>query len=392
MMYSPNDIYFNEDQMEIKELSRKIAEEKILPVRAEYDREGIFPREILEEIARSDLFRVFIPEQYEGLGGGITELALVTEELSRICGGVAISYAASGLGAIPILLFGNEQQKKKYLPLIASGEKLAAFAITEAEAGSDSSNIKTRAVLDKDHYIVNGSKQFITSGGEADIYVVFVSTNPKKGIRGLTALIVEKGMEGFSFGKEEDKMGIRASVTSELIFDDCKIPQDNILGSAGRGFRIAMETFDRSRPGVAAQALGIAQGAYEAAAEYASTRIQFNQPIISFQGIGFMLADMETSIEAARALTYTAAKYIDSGAKDIGKISAMSKVYASDVAMTVTTDAVQILGGYGYMRDYPVEKMMRDAKITQIYEGTNQIQRSIIMTKTIHEMAAHSKK
>ncbi|KQC12835.1 MAG: acyl-CoA dehydrogenase [Desulfuromonas sp. SDB] len=391
-MYSPNDIYFNEDQMEIKELSRKIAEEKILPVRAEYDREGIFPREILEEIARSDLFRVFIPEQYEGLGGGITELALVTEELSRICGGVAICYAASGLGAIPILLFGNEQQKKKYLPLIASGEKLAAFAITEAEAGSDSSNIKTRAVLDKDHYIVNGSKQFITSGGEADIYVVFVSTNPKKGIRGLTALIVEKGMEGFSFGKEEDKMGIRASVTSELIFDDCKIPQDNILGSAGRGFRIAMETFDRSRPGVAAQALGIAQGAYEAAAEYASTRIQFNQPIISFQGIGFMLADMETSIEAARALTYTAAKYIDSGAKDIGKISAMSKVYASDVAMSVATDAVQILGGYGYMRDYPVEKMMRDAKITQIYEGTNQIQRSIIMTKIIHEMAAHSKK
>ena len=391
-MYSPNDIYLNEDQLEIKELSRKIAEEKILPVRAEYDREGIFPREILEEIARSDLFRVFIPEQYEGLGGGVTELALVTEELSRICGGIAICYAASGLGAMPILYFGNEDQKKKYLPPIASGEKLAAFAITEAEAGSDSSNIKTRAVLDGDHYIVNGSKQFITSGGEADIYVVFVSTNPKKGIRGLTALIVEKGMEGFSFGKEEDKMGIRASVTSELIFDDCKIPKENILGSAGRGFRIAMETFDRSRPGVASQALGIAQGAFEAAAEYASTRIQFNQPIISFQGIGFMLADMETSIEAARALTYTAAKYIDSGARDIGKISAMAKVYASDVAMKVTTDAVQILGGYGYMRDYPAEKMMRDAKITQIYEGTNQIQRSIIMTKIIHEMAAHSKK
>ncbi len=387
-MSSPFDIFFTEDQIEIKNLTRKIAEERILPIRAKYDSENIFPKDIMDELARSDLFRVFIPEEYDGLGGGATELSIVTEELSRICGGIAICYAASGLGAIPIILFGTEEQKKKYLPPIASGEKLAAFAITESEAGSDSSNIQTKAVLDGDHYVINGTKQFITSGGEAEIYVVIVSTNPKKRIRGLSAFIIEKGTKGFSFGKKEDKLGIRSSVTSELIFDDCRVPKENILSRESRGFRVAMDTFDRSRPGVAAQAVGIAQGAFEAAADYASKRIQFGQPIISFQGIGFMLADMETSIQAARALTYTSSKYVDSGVKNTGKISAMAKVYSSDVAMKVTTDAVQIFGGYGYMKDYPVEKMMRDAKITQIYEGTNQIQRLIIMTKIIHELAS----
>ncbi|MBN1149934.1 acyl-CoA dehydrogenase family protein [candidate division WOR-3 bacterium] len=386
-MISPTELFFTEEQNEIKELSRKIAEEKILPVRAEYDNKDIFPREILAELAKSDLFRVFIPEQYDGLGGGTTELSIVTEELSRICGGIAICYAASGLGAMPILLHGSDAQKKKYLPPIASGDKLAAFAITEAEAGSDSANIKTKAVRKGDQYILNGTKQFITSGSEADIYVVFVTTNPNKGIRGLSALIVEKGAEGFTFGKKEKKMGIRSSITTELVFDNCPVPKENIIGGEGRGFRIAMDTFDRSRPGVASQAIGIAQGAFEIALEYASKRVQFEQAIINFQGIGFMLADMETSIQAARSLNFTVAKYVDSGVKDIGKLSAMTKVFASDVAMKVTTDAVQILGGYGYMRDYPVEKMMRDAKITQIYEGTNQIQRSIIMTKLIHEMA-----
>ncbi len=386
-MISPTDIFYTEEQLEIKNLTRKIAEEKILPIRAEFDEKEIFPREILAEIARADLFRVFIPEQYDGLGGGTTELSIVTEELSRICGGIAICYAASGLGAMPLLSHGNEQQKKKYLPSIASGEKLAAFAITEAEAGSDSGNIKTKAVLKGDKYILNGTKQFITSGSEADVYVVFVTTNPGKGIRGLSAVIVEKGANGFSFGKKEKKLGIRSSITTELVFDDCEIPKENLIGGEGRGFRIAMDTFDRSRPGVASQAIGIAQGAFEAAAEYASERVQFGQAVINFQGIGFMLADMETSIQAARSLNFTVSKYIDSGVKDIGKFSAMTKIFASDVAMKVTTDAVQILGGYGYMKDYPVEKMMRDAKITQIYEGTNQIQRSIIMTKLIHELA-----
>ncbi|MBN2364158.1 acyl-CoA dehydrogenase family protein [candidate division WOR-3 bacterium] len=386
-MNSPTDFFYTEEQNEIKYLTRKIAEEKILPIRAEFDENETFPREILAELARADLFRVFIPESYDGLGGGASELSIVTEELSRICGGIAICYAASGLGSMPLLLHANEQQKKKYLPQIASGEKLAAFAITEAEAGSDSANIKTKAVLKGNRYILNGTKQFITSGSEADIYVVFVTTNPGKGIRGLSAVIVEKGAAGFSFGKKEKKLGIRASITTELVFDDCEIPKENLIGGEGRGFRIAMDTFDHSRPGVASQAIGIAQGAFEAAADYASKRIQFDQAIINFQGIGFMLADMETSIQAARSFNYTVAKYIDSGAKDIGKFSAMTKVFASDVAMKVTTDAVQILGGYGYMKDYPVEKMMRDAKITQIYEGTNQIQRSIIMTKLIHELA-----
>lgn len=390
-MKTPFNVFYNESQLEIKELTRKIAEEKILPIRAEYDKLEKFPRDILKEIGRADLFRVFVPEKYEGLGGGIIELSLVTEELSRICGGISISYAASGLGAMPIILFGNDDQKKNFLIPIASGEKIAAFAITESEAGSDSSNVQTKAVLEGNYYIVNGTKQFITSGGEADIYVVFVKTNPNKGIRGLSALIIEKGTKGFSFGKKEKKLGIKSSVTSELIFDNCKVPKENLISREGRGFKIAMATFDRTRPGVAAQAVGIAQGAFEAAAEYAAGRVQFNHAIITFQGIGFMLADMETAIEASRALVYTAAAYIDSGAADITKVSAMAKVYASDVAMKVTTDAVQIFGGYGYMQDYPVEKMMRDAKITQIYEGTNQVQRAIIMQKIINEMAQKNK-
>jgi len=240
-------------------------------------------------------------------------------------------------------------------------------------------------VKDGDHYILNGSKIFITNGGEADVYVVIASTSPERGARGLSAFIVEKGTPGFSFGKKENKMGIRASTTRELVFEDCKIPAENLLGKEGFGFIITMKTFDKTRVGVAAQALGIAQGAFEEAANYAKTRAQFGKKIIEFQGIQFMLADMATQIEAARALTYTAARYVDSGAKDIGKISAMAKMYASDVAMKVTVDAVQIFGGYGYMKEYPVEKMMRDAKITQIYEGTNQIQRLVIASHIIKE-------
>lgn len=381
------DYFLTEEQKMIVELTRKIAEEKITPLVARYDESEEFPWEIMKLLSDADLFGVYIPQEYGGLGGGVFELSLVTEELSRICGGIAICYAASALGTYPILLFGNEEQKKKYLPDLAKGTKLAAFALTEPNAGSDAAGIQTTAKKAEGHYILNGTKQWITNGGEAEIYTVIAMTDRTKGARGATAFILEKGMEGFNFGKKEKKMGIRASATRELIFSDCKISADRVLGKEGMGFLVAMKTFDASRPGVAAQALGIAQGALEDAVKYSRQRIQFGKPISSFQAIQHMLADMATQVEAARALIYAVARMIDSGAKDIAKESAMSKMFASDVAMKVTTDAVQIFGGYGYMREYPVEKRMRDAKITQIYEGTNQIQRNIIALQLIKEAA-----
>ena len=374
-----------EEEKMIKDVARRIAEEKVKPIRQELDEKEEFPSEIMKEIASSDLLRIFIPEEYDGLGMGTMGMALATEEFSRIDGGIAICFAGNSLGAEPIIMYGTEEQKKKYLPKVASGEYLAAFALTEPEAGSDAGNVKTKAIKDDDHYILNGNKVFITNGGEANIYVVIASTNPDRGERGLSAFIVEKGTPGFSFGKKEKKMGIRSSPTRELVFEDCKVPKENLLGKEGYGFIITMRTFDKTRVGVAAQALGIAQGAFEEALNYAKTRVQFGKKIVEFQGIQFMFADMATQIEAARALIYRAARYIDTGAKNIGKISAMAKLYASDVAMKVTTDAVQIFGGYGYMKDYPVEKMMRDAKITQIYEGTNQIQRLVIASHLIKE-------
>ena len=383
--------HFTEEQLMIKELAHKIAVEKIKPVRAEYDREGKFPWDIVEELARADLFRVFIPAEYDGMveeGMGITNMCIVTEELSKVCGGIALAFAGTGLGTFPILLFGNEEQKKKYLPQIASGEKLAAFALTEPNAGSDAGAIQTTARKEGDYYVLNGTKIFITNGGEADIYTVVALTNPEKGARGASMFIVEKGTPGFEFGKKEDKMGIRASATRELIFNECKVPKENLLGREGAGFLMTMKVFDISRPGVAAQALGIAEGAFEEALKYVHQRHQFGKSIIANQGIQWMLADMATSIETARALIYQVADMIDRGeTKDIGYYSAMAKMYASDVAMRVTTDAVQLFGGYGYMREYPVEKMMRDAKITQIYEGTNQIQRDVIATQLIRESA-----
>ncbi len=380
--------YFLTDEQEmIRDLARRIAEEKIAPVALELDESGEFPWDIIKILAEADLFGVYIPEEYGGFGGGVFEKCIVVEELSRACSGVAISFAASGLGGYPILLFGNEDQKSKYITQIASGQKLAAFALTEANAGSDASAIETTATKDGDHYILNGTKQWITSGGEAEIYTVIAMTNKKKGPRGASAFIVEKGTPGFSFGKKENKMGIRASSTRELIFEDCKIPKENLLGKEGMGFIAAMKTFDMTRPGIGAQAVGIAQGALDKAAQYSRERKQFGKPISSFQAIQHMLADMATQVEAARALVYSTAKMIDSGVKNVSKESAMAKVFASDVAMKVTTDAVQVLGGYGYMKEYPVEKMMRDAKITQIYEGTNQIQRNIIGLELIKESA-----
>jgi len=380
------DYLFTEQQIMIRDLARQIAEEKIRPVAAHYDETEEFAWPIVKVLAESDMCGIYIPEEYGGTGGGVTELCIATEELSKACGGIALAFAATALGAYPIILYGNDEQKKKYLPDIAKGKKLAAFAITEAEAGSDAGSIKTTAKKDGDYYILNGTKQWITNGGEAETYVVIAMTDKTKGARGASALIVEKGTPGFTFGKKEKKMGIRASATRELIFQDCKVPKANILGREGMGFIVAMKTFDNSRPGVAAQAVGIAQGAFDLTLKYVHERHQFGQPISSFQGIQFMLADMGTAIEAARALVLAAARMIDSGAKDVGEASAMAKLYASDVAMKVTTDCVQLYGGYGYMRDYPVEKYMRDAKITQIYEGTNQIQRGIIANALIKNL------
>ncbi|MCF7911895.1 MAG: acyl-CoA dehydrogenase family protein [Candidatus Cloacimonetes bacterium] len=379
------DYFLTEDQLELQQLARQIAEEKIKPVRAKYDEENKFPHELVEVFRQTDLYAVLVPEEYGGISGKVVDLAIVMEELSRVCGGIALAFGGSGLGMDPILLSGTEEQKQKWLPLIASGEKLAAFALTEANAGSDAGGIETTAERDGDYYILNGTKQWITGGGEADIYTVFAMTNKAKGPRGASCFIVEKGMEGFSFGKKEDKMGIRGSSTTELIMDNVKVPVDYRIGREGTGFMTAMKTFDASRPMVASQAIGIAQGAYEEAARYAKQRKQFGKPIASFQAIQFMLADMATQIEAARALIRQTARMIDSGAKKFAKESAMCKVFASDMAMKVTTDAVQILAGYGYMKEYPVEKMMRDAKITQIYEGTNQVQRNIIASNLLKE-------
>ncbi|HAV93150.1 TPA: acyl-CoA dehydrogenase [candidate division WOR-3 bacterium] len=371
-------LLLSEELIEVKNLSRQIAEEKIKPVREELDEKKEFPYEIMKHIAKSDLFRVFIPEEYDGMGLGIAGMSIATEEFSRVCAGVALGYAGTGLGTMPIILFGSEEQKKKYLPQIASGEKLAAFGLTEANAGSDASNIQTMAKKDGDYYYLTGTKQFITNGEVAGIYTVIANTDPSKGIRGLSAFIVEKGTEGFAFGKHENKMGIRASATSELVFDNCRVHKSDMLAAEGQGFKVAMKTLEYSRLGVGAQALGIAQGAFEEAVKYANERVQFNQKIFSFQMIQSMIADMAIQIEAGRSLAYIGMIYVDKGGADVAKIGSMIKTFCSDMAMKVTTDAVQVLGGYGYIKEYPVEKMMRDAKITQIYEGTNQIQRVVL--------------
>ncbi|HAN04819.1 MAG: acyl-CoA dehydrogenase [Elusimicrobia bacterium GWA2_64_40] len=379
------DYLLTESQIMIRDLARKIAQEKIKPVAAQYDESEEFAWPIMKVLAESDLFGVYLPEQYGGLGGGILDMCLVTEELSRACGGIALGYAGTGLGTLPILLHGSEEQKKKYLPDIASGKRLAAFCITEAEAGSDAGSIKTTARKEGNKYILNGTKQWITNAGEAEIYTVIALTDKAKGVRGASAFIVEKGTKGMEFGKKEKKMGIRASATREVIFTDCEVPAENLISREGMGFIVAMKTLDTSRPGVAAQAVGIAQGALDCALDYSRTRVQFGAPISSFQAIQHMLADMGTQVEAARALAYSVARLVDSGAKSVSKESAMAKLFASDVAMKVAVDAVQIMGGYGYMRDYPAEKFMRDAKITQIYEGTNQIQRNVIAANMIKE-------
>ena len=387
------DYGFTEYQTAIRELAREIAEKEIRPVAAEYDRDAKFPWPIVKMLADADLFRVYVDEKFEGLSDGtpIMNMVIVTEELSKACAGIALAFAGTALGTLPIILSGSDEQKQRWLPSIAAGKKLAAFALTEPQAGSDAGAVRTTALRDGDHYVLNGNKIWITNGGEADIYSVIALTNPSKGPRGASCIVVEKGTPGFQFGKKEDKLGIRASATRELIFQDCRVPVTNCLGREGTGFITAMKTFDVSRPGVGAQAVGIAQGAFDLAMEYACTRRQFDAPIGSFQGLRFMIADMAMKIEAARALVYGTARHIDRIPKERPTLySAMSKCFASDVAMEVTVNAVQVFGGYGYMHDYPVEKYMRDAKITQIYEGTNQIQREEISKVLIS--AFHSRR
>lgn len=379
------DYFLTEEQEMIRELARQIAQEKIIPIRAELDEKEEFPTEIMKVMAQADMLGLYIPEEYGGLGKGSLDLCIAIEEFSRACLSVSTSYAANALGTYPIILFSSDEQKKKYLPDIAAGNKLVAFGLTEANAGSDAGGIQTTAVLEGNEYVLNGTKQWITNGGEADIYTIIAITDKSRGARGASAFIVEKGCDGFSFGKKEKKMGIRASTTCELIFDNCRIPKENIIGREGIGFILSMKTLDKARTGVGAQGVGVAQGAFEEALNFAKQRHQFGHPIISFQAVQHMLADMAIQIEAARALIYAVARFIDSDAKDVAKESAMAKTFATDMCMRVTTDAVQVMGGAGYMREYPVEKMMRDAKVLQIYEGTNQIQRNVIGQALIRE-------
>jgi butyryl-CoA dehydrogenase len=375
-------------QIELRERARDLAENVMRPVAAKYDVEQTYPWEVQKAIKEAGLSGVWIPEEYGGLGGGVLDLCVVVEEFSRACGGMGVGYAVNALGSFPILVGGTDDQKERWLPPIAAGEKLIAFGLSEKEAGSDAGSMTTRAERDGDFYVLNGEKKWNTGGAVASFNTIFAVTQPDRGARGISGIVVEEGTPGYRVGKHEDKMGIRCVPVVELHFEDCRVPAENLLGGTeGRGFKHAMMTLDRARPGVAAQAVGLAQGALDLAIEYTHKRQQFGQSISSFQGVQWMLADMATQIEAARQLVHASARTIDSGHKNITKISAMGKLMATDVAMKVTTEAVQLFGGYGYCKDYPAEKYMRDAKITQIYEGTNQIQRLVIARNLLREAA-----
>jgi len=370
--------HLSEDEQALIEAIREIALERVAPRAAEIDHTGEFPWDMKELLAQQDIFAMPFPVEYGGIGASKLAIVMAVEELSRHCATTALLLAVQQLGSLPILLAGTEEQKRKYIPSLASGEWLAAFGLTEAGSGSDAAAMRTVAVRKGDKYILNGSKRFITNGGLAQVNSVFALTDPKQGTRGISAFIIEKDFPGFSVGRIEEKMGIKGSQTAELIFTDCEVPAENLLGREGTGFKISMMTLDRTRPGIGAQALGIAQGALDLAVSYSKQRVQFNRPIAENQGIQFMLADMAVKVEAARLLVYNVAEMIDRGEENFSAYSSMAKVFASDAAMQVTNDAIQILGGYGYMKEYPAERMMRDAKITQIYEGTNQIQRLVI--------------
>ncbi len=368
----------SEEHEMIRKMVRDFAKNEVAPTAAERDEEERFDRELFDQMAELGLTGIPSPEEYGGIGSDYLAYVIAIEELSRVCASTGVTLSAhTSLAGWPIFKFGTEEQKQKFLRPMAEGKKIGAYGLTEPGSGSDAGGMKTIAKRDGDHYILNGSKIFITNGGIADIYVVFALTDPESKQRGTSAFIVESDTPGFSVGKKESKLGIRSSPTTEIMFEDCRIPVENLLGGEGQGFKVAMQTLDGGRNGIAAQAVGIAQGALDASVEYARERHQFGKPIAAQQGIGFKLADMATDVEAARLLTYQAA-WLESEGLPYGKESAMSKVFAGDAAMKVTTEAVQVFGGYGYTKDYPVERYMRDAKITQIYEGTQEIQRLVI--------------
>jgi butyryl-CoA dehydrogenase len=383
----------SKQSLDFQDRAREVAEKYIRPRAAELDRTGEYPWDILEALKNYGLMGIWIPEEYEGDGAGVLDLCLVVEQLSRADGGIGVSYAVNALGSFPIVLGGTDEQKEKYLPAVASGEKLIAFGLSEKPSGSDAGSLRTTAIRDGDDYVINGHKKWNTNGGVASLFTIYALTDPSRGMRGISAFIVERDTPGFTVGKREDTMGIRCVPVNELDFEDCRVSASQLVGGKeGTGFRNAMMTLDRARPGVAAQGVGLAQGALEWALRYSSERRQFGQTVMSHQAIQFMLADMATQVEAARQLVYTSARAIDAGLKHINKIAAMGKVFATDTAMKVTTDAVQLFGGYGYCKDYPIEKYMRDAKITQIYEGTNQVQRLVIgraLTRELGELTGH---
>jgi len=373
--------FFSDEEKQLKSKARAIAESLIKPIHCELDAKAEFPMEIVKEMGKQGLLKIFVPKEYGGTGARIMDMCIACEEVSRICAGVATAYAVSALGSGPIIFFGSEEQKKKYLPKIATGGLLCAFGLTEVQAGSDIANIQTTARKDNSHYVLNGVKQFISSGSLSDVYVVLASTDKSRGARGISAFIVEKNTPGFSYGKEENKLGIRASTTTELVFEDCRIPEENLMGKEGFGFIYTMRNFDRARPGVGAIALGISQGAYETALEFA-----YQHDLLRNQYIQRNIADMATEVEAARALLYAAARMIDAGAKNFTKEASFAKLYPSEIAVKIATQAIEVLGPYGLLNEYRVEKMLRDAKITQIYEGTNQIQRAQIALELTREM------
>lgn len=405
------DYAVNELEQEVLNVTREFAQKKITPLRAEMDEKEQFSAALCEELRKSGLFGLWLPEKYGGAGGGITCLAMAFEELSRACAGLALTTGTSALGAIPMLLAATPEQRAKWCPDLANGKKLWAFALTEAEAGSDATALKTTAIKDGDYYVVNGAKHFISTGKEADFYTTAVNTNPARGARGISLLVIEKGMPGFFFGKKETKMGIRSNPTYELIFDNVRVPKENLLGGEGRGLLYVQETLDYSRPGVAAQAAGIARGALDTAISYLRTRKQFGQPLITFQALGHKVAELSAKIEAGRALVYALTHRMDEqflpavqsalannttvhdelkklkGARWT-KYSAQAKLFCSNMAMEVADECVTLCGGIGYMRDFPLEKYMRDAKITQIYEGTVHIQKNEILTALIKEYAS----
>ena len=386
MAYDP----LTDEQREIRDLVRQLARERIAPRAAEIDLSHEFPWDVVELFRDHEVFGLFFAEEYGGTGTGTLLSLIAIEEVSKVCATSGLILAVQELGSLGLKLAGDEEQKQRYLPRLASGEWLCAYALTESGSGSDSAAMRSTARSENGEYVLNGTKRFITNAGVAQLYTVFAKTDPDAGHPGISAFVVEADMPGFEVARVEPKMGIKGSTTGELVFEECRVPAENLLGDEGEGFKIAMRILDRSRPGIAAQGLGLAQGATDYALEYAKTRETMGKPIAQHQLVAAMLADMETKCEAARALLYKFGQAVDEGVDgtDLTKLSAMAKLFCTDVAMEVTTDAVQVLGGYGYIQEYPLERMMRDAKITQIYEGTNQIQRLVIAREMVKEQRA----